>query len=132
MVTAERFGGSGYLNLRCQGKSYTKMAYRKIYSYSMFPKMLVPNNQGFSYKNHHFGVFWGVPPIKETPNIGIYKLAKTTYIFGLWIYPPTQESSGKSSFTFWDFPIKPTSSFFRDEVSEVSWVGGVNPRKTAS
>ena len=34
----------------------------------VFPKMMVPNNHGFSYtKNDHFGVFGGVPPFKETP-----------------------------------------------------------------
>ena len=29
--------------------------------------MVVPNNHGFSYKKWSFGVFWGLPPFKETP-----------------------------------------------------------------
>ena len=37
----------------------------------MFPKMVVPNNHGFSYLKWSFWGVLGVPPFKETP---IYKL----------------------------------------------------------
>ena len=35
-----------------------------------------PTTMGFSYKNHHFGLFLEVPPFKETPiyEIGIHKI----------------------------------------------------------
>ena len=32
-----------------------------------FPKMVVPNNHGVSYKNDHFGVFWGYHHFKKHP-----------------------------------------------------------------
>ena len=32
-----------------------------------FPKMVVPNNHGFSYWKWSFGGVLGVPPFKETP-----------------------------------------------------------------
>ena len=33
----------------------------------VFPKMMVPNNHGFSYENDHFGVFWGYHYFRKHP-----------------------------------------------------------------
>ena len=38
--------------------------------YGGFLKWWYPTTMGFLTKNDHFGLFWGVPPFKETP---IYK-----------------------------------------------------------
>ena len=40
----------------------------------VFPKMVVPNNHGFSYstKNDHFGVFWGHHHLRKHPYLKIY------------------------------------------------------------
>ena len=35
--------------------------------YGGFLKWWYPTTMGFPTKNYHFGVFWGVPPFKETP-----------------------------------------------------------------
>ena len=52
-----------------------------------FPKMVVPNNHGFSYKKWSFWGVLGVPPFKETP---------------IWCYfpafPPTQTPRHRSLF----------------------------------
>ena len=33
----------------------------------VFPKMVVPNNHGFSTENDHFGVFWGYHHFRKPP-----------------------------------------------------------------
>ena len=37
--------------------------------YGGVPKMVVPNNHGFSYKDYHFGVFWGYHHLGKHPHI---------------------------------------------------------------
>ena len=36
-----------------------------------FPKMVVPNNQGFPTKNDHFGAFWGYHHLRKHPYTSI-------------------------------------------------------------
>ena len=36
-----------------------------------FPKVVVPNNHGFSYKSDHFGVFWGYHHLSKHPYISL-------------------------------------------------------------
>ena len=50
----------GSFNIKCE-------AYMQDILKSGFPKMLVPNNHGFSYQKWSFWGDLGVPPFKETP-----------------------------------------------------------------
>ena len=62
-----------------------------------FPKMMVPNNHGFSYWNDHFGVFWGYHHLRKHPYVAVMSSSFQTHKTATAVASSRRPSGRRSS-----------------------------------